>query len=198
VNPQRFASLLYLMLPIVLAGICNMVYVKSPVHSRLKRPMDGGRNLRDGKRVFGDNKTWKGFLGMIVFSSFFFSLQAALWAAWPRIRAISLVPFQDLAWPFLPPLCGALWGLGYVLFELPNSLMKRRLGIGPGANLKGLKGFFFGFIDQVDSVIGCLAALYAFYRFDAATGLWLLGIGAAVHYLVNIGLYLARLKRQAA
>jgi CDP-diglyceride synthetase len=195
---HRIASLFYLMSPIVLSGVCNMVYVKLPVHRGLRRPMDGGRSLRDGRRIFGDNKTWKGFIGMIAFSAFWFSAQAGLHAAFPRARDLSLVPFDDLPWPFLPPLAGALWGLGYVLFELPNSFMKRRLGIEPGTNLKGLRGLVFGVIDQADSVIGCLAALYAFYRYDAPTFLWLLLIGVGVHYVVNVGLFLAKLKRQAA
>jgi hypothetical protein len=195
---HRFASLFYLMSPIVLAGVCNMVYVKLPVHRALSRPMDGGRSLRDGRRIFGDNKTWKGFVGMIAFGALWFSAQAGLFAAFSWARNLSLVPFGRLRWPFLPPLAGALWGLGYVLFELPNSFMKRRLGIVPGTNLKGVKGIAFGVIDQADSVIGCLVALYAFYRYDALTGLWLLLIGLGVHYLVNVGLYLVKLKKQAA
>ena len=192
------ASLFYLMLPIIAAGVCNMVYVKLPVHGALRAPMDGGRFLKDGRRLFGDNKTWKGFLGMIVLSSFWFSLQAALFSAFPWARNLSLVPFGNLPWPFLPPLCGALWGLGYALLELPNSFMKRRLGIQPGANLGGPRGFLFSVVDQADSVIGCCAALYAFYRYDLRTGLFLVAIGVVVHYAVNVGLFFARLKKQAA
>ena len=192
------ASLFYLMLPIIAAGVCNMVYVKLPVHRVLRAPVDGGRVLKDGRRLFGDNKTWKGFLGMIVLSSFWFSLQAALFCAFSWARDLSLVPFESLPWPFLPPLCGALWGLGYALFELPNSFMKRRLGIQPGANLAGPRGLLFSVIDQADSVIGCCAALYAFYRYDLQTGLFLIAIGVVVHYTVNVGLFFARLKKQAA
>jgi len=197
-NGLYVASLFYLMLPLVLAGVCNMIYVKLPVHAVLRAPMDGGRVLRDGRRLFGDNKTWKGFLGMVIFCSFWFSLQAALFSAFPWARSLSLVPFQSLPWPFLPPLCGSLWGLGYTLFELPNSFMKRRLGIRPGMNLPGPRGLLFTFIDQTDSVVGCFAALYAFYRYDMRTGVFLLVIGVAVHYVVNVGLYFARLKKQAA
>jgi CDP-diglyceride synthetase len=192
------ASLFYLMLPIVLAGVSNMLYVKLPLHRALSAPMDGRRILKDGKRLFGDNKTWKGFLGMIFLSSFWFSLQAALAAAFPWAKNLSLVPFESLPWPLLPPLCGGVWGLGYALFELPNSFMKRRLGIEPGTNLTGPRGILFSVIDQADSVVGCLAALYAFFRYDLRTGLLLLVIGVAVHYTLNVGLYFTRLKKQAA
>ncbi len=191
------AELLYLMAPIILAGICNMAYVKLPIHGRLSGPMDGGRCWRDGARLFGDNKTWKGFLGMVAFASVWFSIQAGLDAAFGRAQTLSLVPFEAFpAW--LVPVYGALWGLGYALAELPNSFMKRRLGVDPGANVSGLRGVMFLLIDQGDSVLGCLAALYVFYRYTWLTGLLLFLIGIGVHLAVNAGLYLIGLKKQAA
>lgn len=191
------ARLLYLMAPIILAGICNMAYVKLPLHGRLRVPMDGGRRWRDGARIFGDNKTWKGFLGMIAFASVWFSLQAALDATLPGARALSLVPFASFP-PRLVPVLGALWGLGYVLAELPNSFMKRRLGVRPGANVPGLRGALFLLIDQGDSVLGCLVALRLFYPCGWRTGLLLLLIGTGVHLAVNAVLYLVGLRKQAA
>jgi len=59
-------QLAFLIAIIVCAGATNMVFVKTLFFKRLDRPMDGGLLLRDGKRLFGDNKTWKGFIGMIV------------------------------------------------------------------------------------------------------------------------------------
>ena len=49
------------MFPVILAGILNMLFVKTSLYLRLRRPMDGGRTLWDGRRLFGDNKTWAGF-----------------------------------------------------------------------------------------------------------------------------------------
>ena len=56
-----------LLVPII-AGIINSVFCKSNLLLSLKVPIDGGKKLKDGKRIFGDNKTIKGFLGYIVFN----------------------------------------------------------------------------------------------------------------------------------
>ena len=54
------------LMSVILAGVLNMVFVKFRCCQKLNRPMDGGICLSDGKRLFGDNKTWKGFFGMIL------------------------------------------------------------------------------------------------------------------------------------
>ena len=56
-------------IPVILAGIMNMLFVKTRLYSQINRPMDGGKTLRDGKRLFGDNKTWAGFFGMVLSSA---------------------------------------------------------------------------------------------------------------------------------
>ena len=50
---------------VIIAGVLNMIFVKLPIFSGLSKTIDRGRCLSDGKRLFGDNKTWKGFLGMV-------------------------------------------------------------------------------------------------------------------------------------
>ena len=62
-------QLLFLIAILVCAGAANMAFVKAPLLVGLSRPMDGGVVLRDGKRLFGDNKTWKGFFGMIALTA---------------------------------------------------------------------------------------------------------------------------------
>ena len=49
----------------IIGGIINSIFCKSNLLLSLKVPIDGGKNLKDGKRIFGDNKTIKGFLGYI-------------------------------------------------------------------------------------------------------------------------------------
>ena len=57
--------------PAILSGILNMIWCKTGLLKSLKKPMDMGRNFTDGRRIFGDNKTWKGFLGYLVFNTIF-------------------------------------------------------------------------------------------------------------------------------
>ena len=56
------------MLPLILSGIMNMVFVKkSKLYKKYNFPIDMHKTLKDGKRIFGDNKTAIGFISMIVF-----------------------------------------------------------------------------------------------------------------------------------
>ena len=55
------------MFPLILGGIANMVFTKTKFYKKHASPMDKGKVWKDGKRVFGENKTWIGFVSMIIF-----------------------------------------------------------------------------------------------------------------------------------
>ena len=189
-------KILYLIAPIVLAGVFNMIFVKLPILNNLKIPIDNGKVLKDGRRLFGDNKTWKGFWGMIVFTSFWFIVSEFLVKNFLCVKELSLIPFDSFNFPFSAWLFGAIWGFAYVFAELPNSYAKRRLNIEPGKKGSGFLGYLFYFIDQGDSVIGCLIALPIFYKASFADAFAIFIIGSAVHLLTNLVLYKAKLKRE--
>lgn len=190
-------ELLYTMLPVILGGVGNMIWVKTPYWRAAQKPMDAGRHWRDGKRLFGDNKTWKGFWGMVVLTAM--STTAFQWLAlqFPATESWSIVPLTTFRWPAGGLLVGALWGLAYVLFELPNSFVKRRIGIAPGSNASGLTGHFFKLIDQIDSVIGCVLVMPLFSPITWEQGLALIVLATVIHLIVNVLLYLVGLKGQA-
>lgn len=188
-------EILLAILVIVIAGTCNMFFVKLPILNWLKRPMDMGATLADGKRIFGDNKTWKGFVGMILWT--------AIWFAIFTIIAKASDSFYNLAWfsyrLYSTPeslLYGGIWGLGYVLFELPNSFIKRRLDVKPGKRASGFYKSIFIFVDQADSAIGCGLALYVFFTPPLWQMLVFIVLGIAVHFLMNVILYSVGLKRE--
>ncbi len=187
----------YTLLPVILAGVCNMIFVKLPVLDCLKKPMDNGMVYRDGKRLFGANKTWKGFWGMVFFTGFWMWCLGSLDALSPWVRGLSLICYEEIppAWQWF---YGALWGLGYVVFELPNSYVKRRIGIPPGQNAKGLKGYIFMFVDQADSVLGCMVFMLFFYVPTVSEALAIFVAGVVIHYVINIMLFVVGLKKQPA
>mgnify|MGYP001393277506 CR=1 FL=1 len=90
---------------------------------------------------------------------------------------------------------GVLLGFGYALFELPNSFLKRRLDITPGKTISGGWKAFFIFLDQADSIFGCALVVWLFY--DLGIGLYLLYvlIGALTHIIVNMLLYVCKLRK---
>ena len=161
----------YLMLPVILGAIFNMVFVKLPILKSWRIPMDAGKTL-GGKRIFGDNKTWKGFAGMIALTALF------AWLCWGRALAS--------VWQ------GALLGFAYVLSELPNSFIKRRLGIQSGKN----GGIVQTFFDQADSVIGCIVFYPIFHPLNWKEVLGIFIIATATHYVFNVLLFYLKLKGQ--
>lgn len=157
--------------------------------------MDLGTTLADGKRIFGDNKTWKGFFGMMLWT--------AIWFACFTLMAKASDGFNNLAWfPYRlystaeSLLYGAIWGLGYVLFELPNSFIKRRLDVKPGKRASGFCKGIFIFVDQADSAVGCGLALYVFFTPPFWQMLVFIVLGIAVHFMMNVILYILGLKRE--
>jgi len=130
-------------------------------------PMDFGRSLRDGYRLLGDGKTWRGFAGGAV-SGFLIALAMAVlgplvdprmsFGEWPSVVGILLL---------LP--------VGALLGDILGAFIKRRLGIPRGAKALGL--------DQYDFLLGAFLLLLLF-----APGWWLerLWTGEAVWGLVFI------------
>ncbi|MBQ8083138.1 MAG: CDP-archaeol synthase, partial [Clostridia bacterium] len=148
------------MCSVVFGGVLNMLFVKTPVFQKIRYPIDGGRNWRDGRRVFGDNKTFAGLAGMtlgtmvsqVVLGGLLKVLGASHLSDVYR-RHENTVRYNALA--------GALFGFAYALFELPNSFAKRRVDIRPGMTTKkkGLIGKLFFVIDQIDSMFGVMLVL---------------------------------------
>ena len=180
--------------PAIIAGVINSIWCKTGLMKFAKVPMDFGKNFIDGKRIFGENKTWKGFFGYI----FFNMIITPLWGG-----ACSAGGFNDLNFFYIDHpntflsniLIGILIGLGYALFELPNSFLKRRLDITPGKTIAGFKKVFFIFLDQADSIFGCALVVWIYY--DLGLGLYLLYVlvGAFTHIIFNVLLYLAKLRK---
>ena len=86
-------------------------------------------------------------------------------------------------------------GLGYSLFELPNSFLKRRLDITPGKTLKGFWKVFFIFLDQADSVFGVALVVWIFYPLGILLYIAYVLVGALTHIILNMLLYFMKLRK---
>lgn len=90
------------------------------------KPLDLGKNLPDGKPVFGKNKTFKGFFAGLIVGT--------------------LVGLGETLVFHFPLTFGFLLSLGALLGDLAGAFLKRRLGFEPGAKLL--------IADQLDFVFG--------------------------------------------
>jgi CDP-diglyceride synthetase len=177
-RPEDFLRIWHLAFPLVFGGIVHMIVVKMDILSYLKKPIH--------HRWFGANKTWRGFLVMPL----------ATWPGvvmvqhWERIGESAAPVFSSYpAWVLALGL-----GLAYCLAELPNSFLKRRLGIKEGQTSDRAK-WFFVILDQADSVMGCLLIYYFVLNVEGKLILGTLVLGTLIHLFFNVLLYLLKLRK---
>lgn len=182
------------LLPVIIAGALNMAFCKSRFLASLSMPLDNEKTLRDGKRLFGDNKTYKGLLGYVVINM----LAYIVWGFVCSFFKFGNLNFFYVNYPdviIYNAFVGVLLGLAYALFELPNSFLKRRFDVVPGKTAIGKRKFFFVFLDQADSIIGCVLVLRLFYRMSVIFFVCYVLIGALTHIVVNLLLYALKLRK---
>jgi CDP-2,3-bis-(O-geranylgeranyl)-sn-glycerol synthase len=142
-----------------------------------KRPLDGGATI-GGRRVLGDNKTWRGAIFMTAGPA----LAAVALTRWPAFRDALPEPVADAS----PLLWGALVGLGVVVGELPNSFLKRRVDIAPGTQRRTAGGLALVVFDQADLVPGVWLCLAPVYVLPVATAAVAFAAVTAVHLVINV------------
>jgi CDP-2,3-bis-(O-geranylgeranyl)-sn-glycerol synthase len=167
----------WLFLPVGGAWIAHAPVLRWNLAPSLNRPIDGGRTLR-GRRLFGDNKSWRGAL--VMGGGVFAATLAAHRSAWYRERVPP--PLGEVS----PRLLGALLAVGTVAGELPNSLMKRQLDIGPGTQRGTAAGLALTVLDQGDFVLAIWLLLAPVWRMPARQALDAFATVAAVHSGVNV------------
>ncbi len=181
----------WIVAPVLLAGLGQVVVLKSGFLGSLAVPIDGGLRWR-GKPVLGPRKTWRGVVVMSTLSALVAGGQASAARRSARVRALSPFDYGRTN----PWLLGFALGLGYCLAELPNSFVKRRLDIAP-AGVGDRWGWFQYIVDQSDSVAGCLVALRFFYKPSRLeTGL-AFSTGLALHVGIDQLMHAWGVKRRA-
>ncbi len=132
-------------------------------------PLDSGRSFRDGRPIFGRNKTVRGFIaGLLV--------------------GIGVGLAESFLFGF-PLLFGFAVSLGALVGDLCGAFVKRRLGIAPGGLLP--------VVDQLDFVLGAL--LFAlplslpFLGWEVVVAVLL--ITPPIHLLTNFVAYKLGLKK---
>ena len=182
-----FLTGLLFTIPLIVSGILHMVAVRTNVLPALKRPIS--------QPIFGPNKTWRGVVLMPIFTILGVFLARLTEPAFGSHLIAFLGPSRAGESVASGVVLGAVLGLAYVLAELPNSLMKRRLGIAPGMTPERGRVLFV-LVDQADSAIGCAIAYLALLRIPILLVLLLCVLGPGVHLAVNLLLFLLGLRKR--
>jgi CDP-2,3-bis-(O-geranylgeranyl)-sn-glycerol synthase len=125
-------------------------------------PIDFGKNWRDGKRILGDGKTWRGLIsGAFVGLTGGFGLSVA--AKYINMSDFAFLGLNDFTgFPLMIPIIGSIC-FGALLGDIIKSFFKRRIGKRRGED-------WIPF-DQIDFVLGVL-----FFSFLIAGLLQIFGI----------------------
>ncbi|MBN2517611.1 MAG: CDP-2,3-bis-(O-geranylgeranyl)-sn-glycerol synthase [Candidatus Altiarchaeota archaeon] len=176
----------------VLAVILHALYYISPAYAANAfamvfgggKPIDFGRNFKDGRRILGDGKTWRG----LAFGLLFGYLFGLLWYLLSQSGPLDAVYLDAFDFRITDPFFGLYLASGALLADMAKSFFKRRLGIKRGQPLWG--------VDQLDLVVGGLAFAYlfapTFIIWEEA--LFLLMITPAMHLFGNFIGYKSKVK----
>jgi CDP-2,3-bis-(O-geranylgeranyl)-sn-glycerol synthase len=180
-------------------------------------PIDGGKFWRDGRRILGDHKTWKGLLKgpLYIGIPISFGIFLLFIVLWPAIQEIPLTgaqmgiyklysnlsyyEFYFIGGPFPIGLISLIFRIilssyGAALGDLLGSFFKRRFNIASGEP--------FWIVDQLDFVV--ISILFAsipslfipslYFAPDVQIIIFLLILTPAVSVIANTVAYIFRLK----
>jgi hypothetical protein len=186
---ENISRLLFMGLPVFPTALVHGLCIKYNWLRFLKTPLDLGRHFRR-KRIFGNNKTWRGVTLYISCCTLGGALQGWLQAAG---IVPEWLPFFD--YRSKGHLIGVLIGVGMSLGELPNSFLKRQPAIAPGHKGRGPWGAFFLVIDQIDMTLGIWLML-AFLKWPSRE-LFLLSLVLTfvAHMVVSAAGYMLKMRK---
>ena len=187
-DPIACASLL--VAGFVLAGIAQTSWFAWSGSQRFAIPLDGGATWR-GRRLLGDNKTISGFVVMIPAAAIALPVVAIVFQ---QVGIASIWPISSRGYAALGAWCAA----GFMLGELPNSFVKRRLGVEPGAAAAGRAGAWQLALDRLDSGLGLLVAASLVVEVPWLTWLIVIAVGAPFHWAFSVAMFRLGLKPRPA
>jgi CDP-2,3-bis-(O-geranylgeranyl)-sn-glycerol synthase len=164
---------IWVFLPVLGAALAHAPVLTLDLFPGLKRPLDGGARFR-GRRLFGDNKTWRGAFVMVTGVL----VAALLLWRWDWWRSQLPGGIRDAG----PVVYGLLLGIGLVLGELPNSFLKRQLGVAPGTQRNALLTLY----DQADFVLVVWVVLLPLWAMAPWQAAFVFAVVTAVHLVINV------------
>lgn len=170
-----FAAALFtpLFAGLVLHGLC----IRNGWLGALTIPIDRGAEFR-GRRLFGANKTYRGIAAVAAGSAAGYALQSF----WPSLQP---PPLRALATPVVT-VFGFAVGAAAMIAELPNSFLKRQLGIEAGAPGRGWGAPLLYVLDQVDFLLGAWPVACLYVRPTNGRVLWSLVFAVTAHQTISL------------
>ncbi len=161
---------LYFFLPAYLANMAPVLVRKIPF---LAYPVN--------KKIFGQNKTWRGLIAACLAGLLAFWVQKILFIG--GFRSLALIEYSDFSLAL-----GFFLGAGAILGDLVKSYYKRKQNIPPG------KPWLV--FDQIDFVIGGILGSMFVYVPSASVVVVLLIASPLLHVVVNYAGFLLGIRKE--
>jgi CDP-2,3-bis-(O-geranylgeranyl)-sn-glycerol synthase len=178
----------YLLVPAYFANMAPPLAKKFKMFESLATPVDKGKKLRDERHLFGENKTYRGFIVGMLGGIIGGILQSLLY----NVSFFNNISIEGIAYNNLIfMICfGALMGFGAIFGDLVESFFKRRLGRGPGER--------FVPWDQIDLVFGAYIFVTPVIYFVISWQLFLCSIIVTffLHVITNHAAYYLNIRKE--
>jgi hypothetical protein len=204
ISHDHFIFIIGGLIPLIVSNVLHMVLVKKNGLTSLCIPLNS--------TLFGPNKTLRGFL-FVPFINGILYLVVNWPGGWllsglspesylqqeinighdPTYQSFSSnINFLNLL--LMQASIGAVYGLFYMLFELPNSWIKRRMGIASGESSTRFR-WFFTLLDKTDSAIG-VSLFFGFLNdFNIEMMLQFFICASSLHFGISGLLVLSKIKK---
>ncbi len=194
ISHDHFIFIIGGLIPLIVSNVLHMVLVKKNGLSSLCIPLNS--------TLFGPNKTLRGFLFVPFVNGILYLvvnwpggwLLSGLSSGYYLQQEINIGDINFLNLLLMQALIGAVYGLFYMLFELPNSWIKRRMGIASGESSTRFR-WFFTLLDKTDSAIG-VSLFFGFLNdFNIEMMLQFFLCASSLHFGISGLLVLSKIKK---
>ena len=194
ISHDHFIFIIGGLIPLIVSNVLHMVLVKKNGLTSLCIPMNS--------TLFGPNKTLRGFLFVPFVNGILYLvvnwpggwLLSGLSSEYYLQQEINIGDINFLNLLLMQASIGAVYGLFYMLFELPNSWIKRRMGIASGESSTRFR-WFFTLLDKTDSAIG-VSLFFGFLNdFNIEMMLQFFICASSLHFGISGLLVLSKIKK---
>ncbi|MCQ2961691.1 MAG: CDP-2,3-bis-(O-geranylgeranyl)-sn-glycerol synthase [archaeon] len=171
----------YFMLPAYVSNLSGLAFGGG-------KPIDGGKNYKDGRRLIGNGVTWKGFMNGTILGTCVGVVLGIIGTYFGDLSALTggVIDLHVYGSVLGGLILGFLMAFGALFGDLVGSFIKRRMGLQSGQPAP--------FMDQLDFVLGALVFALLMVRISWSLFIIIVLLSLILHLGANSIAYLLGIK----
>jgi CDP-2,3-bis-(O-geranylgeranyl)-sn-glycerol synthase len=171
----------YFMLPAYVSNLSGLAFGGG-------KPIDGGKNYKDGRRLIGNGVTWKGFMNGTILGTCVGVVLGIIGTYFGDLSALTggVIDLHVYGSVLGGLILGFLMAFGALFGDLVGSFIKRRMGLQSGQPAP--------FMDQLDFVLGALVFALLMVRISWSLFIIIVLLSLILHLGANTIAYLLGIK----